>query len=190
MQNIHAAFARHSDAAKAINLLTDLNFDARRFSVIGEDSDAFRDATAALRSLKVPRLIFQLGLAGAVAGCLAGFVGLPNIPARETMFLLMVPISASFVGTAVGLLTGMFIGGILKLDEIPATEAEVRIGAPAAGDLAVSVSVQSAAEAKTVQDVFVSCGAKSVMIDVDAEQQQQESPVMPEASVIVFARTA
>ncbi len=189
MQNIHAAFASHSDAAKAINRLTDLHFAAGQFSVIGEDCDAFRDATASLRSLRVPRLIFQLGLAGAVAGCAAGFLGLPNIPARETMFLLMVPISAAFVGTAVGLMSGMFIGGILKLDEIPASEAEVRLGSPTAGDLAVSVAVESDAQAQVVQQVFISCGAKSVMLDVEPDYPAQESS-LTETPLVVLARTA
>lgn len=189
MRNIHAAFGSHADAAKAINLLTDLHFAAGQFSVIGEDCDAFRDATASLRSLKVPRLIFQLGLAGAVAGCAAGFLGLPNIPARETMFLLMVPISAAFVGTAVGLMSGMFIGGILKLDEIPACEAEVRLGSPAAGDLALSVAVESDAQSQTVQQVFISCGAKSVMLDVE-ENDPSHEPSVSETPLVVLARTA
>lgn len=186
-ETINAIFAKHSDATAAIESLGGAKFSARQFSVIGSDSDAFREATATLQSGKVDRLLLAMGLIGAIVGCAAGFLGMPNIPSRETMFLVMVPLSACMVGTALGLLTGMLMGAVLKLDNLAPSEAEVRLGTVHQGDMAVSVRANSAREAELIQRIFVEHGATCLTVDLSASEPaiaQQDGPVL------VYSRSA
>lgn len=175
---VHGVFNSHADAGEAIPALKNAGLSASKFSVIGVDGDAFRAATASLHSMRVPKIMFALGLSGAIAGCLAGFWGMPRIPDGSSMFLMMVPLSAAFVGTAIGLFTGMWIGGILILDDAPPTEAEVRLGDVRDGDVSVSINVADTAQRDLAQQLMWQFGAVHVAVDSipDAEAQVDLAP--------------
>lgn len=170
---INAIFEKPADATAAIEALRQGDIAAHRFSVIGSDSDSFREVTATLQSGKVDKLLMAMGLSGAAIGCIAGFLGMPSIPSRETMFLLMVPLSAGFVGTAVGFMSGMLIGAVLKLDAMAPTDAMVRLGVVHQGNVAVSIAATTRDEADLIRNVLATHGATWISVDIPVESAEK-----------------
>lgn len=140
---IHAVFENHLCAASAIERVKAAGFASSRFAVVGKDSDNFRIATAALQSTRCDQMIFWAGIIGAGLGCLSGFLGLPHFPERNLYYLMFVPLGAALSGTAVGMIMGMLIGGVLRLDDIPNYEANVRLGEISEGALSMAVAFNS-----------------------------------------------
>jgi hypothetical protein len=162
---IHGIFPNHTSATSALEALNDAGFRPDKISIIGEDSDGFRQATATLHSTKGDKFVLWAGVAGAVLGGFAGLLGMPELPRADVSTLTMVPIWAAFTGTAIGLSAGFTIGGLLRIDDIPRSEAEVRLGNVHDGEMAVSVTVADLEELRQVESLFIKDGATHVSVD-------------------------
>lgn len=159
---VHAVFENHLCAASAIERVKAAGFAPSRFSVIGKDSDNFRIATAALQSARCDQMIFWAGIIGAGLGCLSGFLGLPHFPERNLYYLMFVPLGAALSGTAVGMIMGMLIGGVLRLDDIPNYEANVQLGEISEGALSLSVSFEAESERCEIVQILAAQNASYV----------------------------
>ncbi|MDZ4833955.1 MAG: hypothetical protein SGJ27_09285 [Candidatus Melainabacteria bacterium] len=164
---VHAVFLNHTDAANAINALTNGGFAPGQLSVIGEDSDSFRMATANLQSTKVDRLMIGLGIAGALIGTTIAAFGVQHLPGFDATYISPITLTAAFSGLAMGMVTGLATGAIVQLDRIPPSESEVRLGKVQNGDMTVSVTTTSATELERAQRLMIENGAKHVSIDYD-----------------------
>ena len=166
---VHAVFFNNSDAAGAIDALTNCGFKPGQISVIGEDSDSFRMAIASLQSTKADRMVLTLGIIGAAAGTIIGATGVHYLPGFDATYISIITLTAAFSGLAMGMVTGLATGFIVKLDRIPPYEAEVRLGEVRDGDMTVSVTTKNSEEREQVQTLMCEHGAKHVSIDYDTE---------------------
>ena len=173
---LHAVFGNHLNAASAIESAKNQGFTSGKFSIIGSDSDSFRTATATLQSKRIDKTIFWFGIIGAAIGCTAGFLGLPHFPERQLYFLMFVPLGAMLSGLAVGMMIGMIAGAILRLDNIPEYEANVRLGNVNDGDMAVSVSFNSDKEREQLLEIFSIHGGKYLSMDLPVRDKQEHEP--------------
>jgi hypothetical protein len=173
---VHAVFFNNNDAAGAIGALTSAGFSPSQLSVIGKDSDDFRVATATLESTKANRLMIVLGIAGAFVGSIIGATGVHFVPGFDATYITPVTLTTSFAGIAVGMVTGLATGAIVQLDNIPESEAEVRLGSVQDGDMAVSISTKDAAELERAQTILRDNGAKHIAFDFTAEVLQAARP--------------
>lgn len=162
---VHGVFPNNTMAGAALEALNNAGFAPGQISVIGHDSDSFRQATATLVSIKGDRFILWAGVVGAILGSLAGLYGMPHLPRADELTLTMVPIWAAFTGTAIGISAGFTIGGILRIDDGPRFESEVRLGTVHDGELAVSVEVSDLTELQLVQSTLIEHSATNVSID-------------------------
>lgn len=147
---IHAVFADMDNARSVLEELSVAGLQPARISVIGEDSDAFRHATASLYSRKVDRLLFIMGTIGGIAGAAAGFLGMPDIPGDFHTYLVA-SIAATGTGMALGAYAGTWMAGILNLDNFPGSDSNFRFGKPQAGKVAVSISTANTLETERVK---------------------------------------
>jgi hypothetical protein len=166
---VHAVFFNHSNAAGAINALTAGGFSPSQVSVIGQDSDSFRQATASLQSTKVDKLMIGLGIIGAAAGTAIGATAVHYLPGFDATYISIVTLTAAFSGLAMGMVTGLATGAIVQLDRIPPYEGEVRLGQVRDGDMSVSVTANNASELELAQKYMIENEAKHVSIDYDTE---------------------
>lgn len=164
---VHAVFHNNSDAAGAIDALTSGGFAPGQISVIGQDSDSFRQATASLQSTKVDKLMIVLGIIGAAAGTIIGATGVHYLPGFDATYITMVTLTAAFSGLAVGMVTGLATGAIVRIDRIPPSDAEVRLGQVRDGDMSVSITVNNTSELERAQKIVSENNAKHVSIDYD-----------------------
>ncbi len=163
---VHGVFPNHTVAEHAINGLNDAGFKPEAISIIGKDSDGFRQATATLQSTKCDRLVTWCGIVGSLIGAAAGLVGCPLIQMHGGTTLLMVPFWAVFCGTAMGLAFGINLGFLFRIDNIPDSEALVRLGEVSDGDIAVTVFSKNAGEQEQIQEIFAKNGAANISIDL------------------------
>lgn len=162
---VHAVFHNHTDATGAINALTDGGFTPGQISVIGQDCDSFRLATASLQSTKVDKLMIVLGIIGAAVGTTIGAFGVHYLPGFDATYISIVTLTAAFSGLAMGMVTGLATGAIVQLDRIPPYEAEVRLGQVRDGDMSVSVTINTDVELERAQKIMSENSAKHVSID-------------------------
>lgn len=183
---VHGVFPNNTMAGAALEALNNAGFTPGQISVIGQDSDSFRQATATLVSTKGDKFILWAGATGAILGGLAGLFGMPHLPRADELILTMVPIWAAFTGTAIGISAGFTIGGILRIDDIPRFESEVRLGTVHDGELAVSVEVSDLAELQLVQSTLIEHSATNLSIDPEPDFMATLQPV-PELTLVAEA---
>jgi hypothetical protein len=167
---VHAIFPNYRSVHHALETLTNSGFSTKQFSVIGQDSDNFRDATWKLTCKRLDEFIFGLGLVGIVVGALAGFVGYPTphaVVPVESQFLSM--LAATAVGALLGMLTGCLVGAVLRVDSMPATDATFRSGTIVGGNIAISVKVEDTHEASLAKSVFIENGATYLSVNPGEE---------------------
>lgn len=162
---VHAVFANYHEGGSAIQSLIDAEVAPGKISVIGEDSDAFRQATASLQSHKINTRIVWMGLIGAVLGSLAGFMGMPAL--TYVVSPVMSAMSAVIVGLVLGCYTGIAIGGMMLLDTIPPSEAHFNLAKLNQGVMAVSVVANGEDEMELVKRL-ISEQACNLSIDLDS----------------------
>lgn len=173
---VHAVFENHLSAAIAVEKIKSAGFASSRFSIIGEDSDNFRTATAALQSTRCDQIIFWAGIIGAGLGCISGLLGLPHFPERNLYYLMFVPLGAALSGTAVGMIMGMLIGGVLRLDDIPNYEANVKLGTISDAAMSISVSFSNEQERHQLINLFAAQNATYVAIGAVSQESTVEEP--------------
>jgi len=163
---IRAIFCNYTDAAGALETLISQGFSPKDVSVIGQDSDAFRHATSVLQSKHVDRLIIVLGSSGFIVGAFAGFAGLPSLTNTFTPMspAFMSVIMGSFSGALLGLITGSYIGGILHLDNRPATRSSIRMGKVTGGVMAVIVQAKDAGKLALAKRAVLGNSASNLCI--------------------------
>lgn len=162
---VHSVFQNTNDAAGAIEALTSSGFSPRRFCVIGTDSDSFRMATATLQSTKPDKLVLILGITGAILGTAVGAWGVQYMPGFDGTYVSIVTLTAAFSGFAVGLISGLTMGAILRLDGVPQFEAEVRLGNVHDGDIVVSLVTNDSTDRDNALTLLREHGAKHLSID-------------------------
>jgi hypothetical protein len=172
---INAVFANLNESGAALQSLLQAGFKPSDVSVIGTDSDEFREATACLNSQKVDKFLYVLGLTGAAIGCVAGFLAMPHIPAREISYLVIVPVSATFAGFVFGGYSAYLMGGILGLDRLPRSEATITLGKVNDGAMAVSVKASDSTEQKKILDVLSRSNPLQMNIDFRPRAHQSEN---------------
>lgn len=136
-------------ASAVLAALREAGVKARQIEIVGEDSDEFRDATSPLHRHGFDKLVLTLGGLGAAVGAYWGVIGCPDLGASIPS-VVMSGIMASFCGSILGLLTGSFIGGILHLDNGPATDATIVEGSITDGVMAVSVRPDNEVQAAAI----------------------------------------
>ncbi len=92
-------------------------------SVIGLDSDEFREATLPLESRKLDPLFIQLGVLGFLVGVAWGVFGCPALTPGPTAVISA--FMSGFCGAILGMLCGVYIAGIVHLDNPPPTKATI-----------------------------------------------------------------
>lgn len=175
---VHAVFFNNNDAAGAIEALATAGFAPSKFSIIGQDSDDFRMATATLESKKANRLMIVLGIVGAAFGTIIGATGVHFMPGFDAYYISPITLTAAFSGLAMGMVTGLATGAIVQLDNIPVSEAEVRLGAVRDGDMTVSLVTEDEAELERAQTLLKEHGAKHISLDFSAEVLPAARPAL------------
>ncbi|MBY0550904.1 MAG: hypothetical protein K2W95_26735 [Candidatus Obscuribacterales bacterium] len=161
---IHTVFADTDNARTALEELTVAGVQPGSISVIGEDSDAFRHATAPLYSRKVDRLLYIMGAIGGIAGAAAGFLGMPAIPGDSHSYLIA-SVAATGTGLALGAYAGTWMAGILNLDNFPGSDSKFRFGKPQAGKVAISISTANILEAERVRRLLREYSTNKICIE-------------------------
>jgi len=163
---VHAVFLNNADAGGAITALTNSGFTPSQFYVIGKDSDSFRMATATLESDALDSFMIGFGILGALIGTAIGAVGVYHMPGFDATYITPVQLTASFAGLALGLVVGLMMGAIVRIDRMPPSAAEIRIGAVNDGDIAVSVTTNNSKEMEQVQLILAEHAATHLSIDL------------------------
>ncbi|MBX9688233.1 MAG: hypothetical protein K2X27_16105 [Candidatus Obscuribacterales bacterium] len=110
-------FEGPGEAERAFSVLSELGVAARQITVIGEDSDDFRAATASLHHRKIDKALLIAAAIGALLGAYWGVICCPQ--AATPASTLMASVSGSFLG----MLIAGIIAAILHLDNSPASDA-------------------------------------------------------------------
>jgi hypothetical protein len=172
---IQAVFPNYTQATGAIESLLAAGFAPRQFSVVGSDSDNFRASTATLQSRRADKMILAFGVFGALLGCLAGFMGMPHIPAREVSNVMTAPLMAAFSGMALGILTATYISFILKIDELAPSDAQLKLGAVHNGDMVITITAKNSTELEKAQTLMREFGTTYLVIDYAQTALQDET---------------
>jgi hypothetical protein len=149
---VEAIFASHEDGGNALAALINAGVSPGKISVIGEDCDSFRQATASLHSKKINKSIVWMGVLGAIVGSLAGFAGMPAL--THVASPLISAVSGVVAGLVLGLYTGVAIGGMMFFDNIPASDAHFQLGTPDQGDMVVGVVTSDEQEQELVNSLL------------------------------------
>lgn len=166
---LHAVFRSNGDATGAVEELIAAGFKPSQLSVIGMDSDSFRVATATLNSTKGNRLMMILGVVGAAMGAVIGATGVHFIPGFDATYITPVTLTTAFSGIAVGLVTGLATGAIVQIDNIPESEALVRLGTVHDGEFVVSITTKTSEELNKAQSIVMQNGAQHISLDFSTE---------------------
>lgn len=158
----HGLFQTHTNGGAALEALSASRIAPERIRVIGEDGDAFRDATAVLQTKKVCNIIISLAVLGSAIGAVAGYLGMPSVSAQ----VIPSTISGSLAGLVLGLFSGIWMAGVIHLDNMPDSDADIKQGKVQAGEMLISVSSSDSAECERIRAVMQENAATQTSIEM------------------------
>lgn len=147
---IHAVYSSESAAKPLFEELATLGVDAKSVVIIGEDCDAFREATASFFTRKVDKLLLYMGAIGAVVGGAAAFFGMPDVTGSKE-YVMTTAIVATACGAGLGAYAGSWMAGIIHLDNFPTSTVSFRFGTVVDGKIAVSIQAKDQLEAERIK---------------------------------------
>ena len=159
---IHAVFNNNNDAGSALEAISHSGVSAKKIAVLGEDSDSFREATSSLQSGKICGIIIWMAVIGSAIGALAGFAGMPAVDPTSQ---LMASISGTLAGLVLGLFSGVWMAGIINIDNLTESEAEIREGTVTDGAMAVSIIADDEAQSERIRLMLCEHQAAQVYVE-------------------------
>ncbi|MBY0550905.1 MAG: hypothetical protein K2W95_26740 [Candidatus Obscuribacterales bacterium] len=149
-----------------------------------------RSATVAtVESGRHDRLMMQLGVFGIVSGCTVGFLAIPQVPQREIMHLLILPLSGAFWGLGLALTAAMLLSD--SLEHFWSGTEEVVIGAAPKHQIVVRATVNGLETADAVHTILTEQGA--TWISQEEVIEDARTPYLqaaPTPSVPLLSKTA
>lgn len=158
---VSGVFSNGKNAANAIGLLLNAGFERKKISVIGPQSDEFREIIAAIIDSCSDQLLIYCAIIGAIIGAFCGWYAIAEMSAVKSAISSM-PLLAALTGAAAGAYMGLFAGGLLGTDVI-VTPSTVREQAHKK-ELLVSVTVIGNIARYNAESVLRDSGAEEVLV--------------------------
>jgi hypothetical protein len=111
------------------------------------------------------RRMFISGLIGASIGCLLGILAVNRVEGREMMYTVIVPMSLTYWGLALGLFVAMGIQHYRMVFGLMEAPEDLTL-AESEGQSSMSVIVPDVSMAKTVQEKMQAFGARAFNLDM------------------------
>jgi hypothetical protein len=150
--------ARASDALNMIGFKTSSISDAPGFVTIKLESDGHS------------RRMIRFGLIGLAAGCAAGMLGVSHVHGREMMYLVILPLTTTYYGLALGLFVAMAVERFLTLRD----DKESTLIDDFDGSVALVVAVENQQSLVQIQNTLSHFAPSSMIIQADASMKVSE----------------
>lgn len=121
---VHTTFPDYDTASDALNKLLSIGIDPKQMTIVGEDSDKFREATSMLGRHSISKSVALIAVLGAAIGAYWGFVGLPGITG-DAEYRMAASAMGIICGAVLGLWTSIHTVGVLSIDNLPPTDAKM-----------------------------------------------------------------
>jgi hypothetical protein len=121
------------------------------------------------------RLLTGLGLGGAAFGCIFGLLMIPNFAARASMYLVIVPLSFTMWGLALGLFAAM---GLARFKYLTYHRPSVNLASIRSSDVCVSVVTTGTDEVTCVENIVSEFRSTNLSYEFyAADEVEAQAPV-------------
>lgn len=183
---ISASFPSYTAYSEALKALDSSYLEAVPRPAIGIGRVEYsQNPVAELHSTRRHDWITRSGISGMAIGCATAFMAMGSIEGREIMYLGFLPIAGAYMGLGIGLLSGMGLASLFKVEQVRDASSQIRISDLFERPFVISVPVVNASEFEKAKQLLERHGAASISVsqshsNENKDQRQAEACIVEE----------